>query len=144
MEAALVVVCGLLMAVASLVESGLWACGLSSCSSQALEHTLSGCSAWALLLCGRRGLPGLGPELVSSVLANRFLATEPPGKHPHLLKKKNLHYIYNNLWNKCPPFTYFYPGGGFFLPVPVLWSNNLRCLPLRFFQLSFLKLRDFP
>lgn len=69
----------------------LWSVGLGVWaqwrSSQALEHTLSGCGARALLLCGMRGLPGLGTELVSSVLANRFLATEPPGKHPHLLLK---------------------------------------------------------
>ena len=48
----LVVVCRLLIAVASLVaEHGLWgaqasvvqASGLSSCGSRALEHRLSGC-----------------------------------------------------------------------------------------------------
>ena len=52
----LVAVCGLLVAVASLVaQPGLWgmwvsevvACGLNHCSSWALEQRLSSCGAWA-------------------------------------------------------------------------------------------------
>ena len=55
----LVVVHGLLIAVASLVtERGLWgspasvvvAGRLSRCRSQPLEHRLNSCGAWALLL----------------------------------------------------------------------------------------------
>ena len=46
---------GLLTAVVSLVEHRLWgswasvavALGLSSCRSQALEHRLNSCGAWA-------------------------------------------------------------------------------------------------
>ena len=42
-----VAVRGLLIAVASLVAAhGLYACGLSSCGSQALEHRLSSCGTW--------------------------------------------------------------------------------------------------
>ena len=39
------------------------ACGLSSCSSRALEHRLSRCGTWAELLCGMWGFPdqGLNP-----------------------------------------------------------------------------------
>ena len=52
--ATLVVVCGLLIAVASLVEHGFqgaWlsvvvAQGLRSCSSWAVEHRLNSCGAW--------------------------------------------------------------------------------------------------
>ena len=43
-----VVVCGFLIAVASLVEEhGLYAHGLSNCGSPALEHRLSSCGARA-------------------------------------------------------------------------------------------------
>ena len=43
-----IAVCGLLIAVDSLlVEHGLWACGLSSCGSRALEHRLTGCGTQA-------------------------------------------------------------------------------------------------
>ena len=44
---ALVVVCGLLIVVVSLVEHGLCFGGLGSCSSWALEHRLSSCGSWA-------------------------------------------------------------------------------------------------
>ena len=53
---ALVAVLGLLLAEASLAvehgRQGMWApvpvaCGLSSCVSQALEHRLNSCGAWA-------------------------------------------------------------------------------------------------
>ena len=83
-----VVVHGLLIAVASLC--GAWtlgmqasvvvACGLSSCSSRALEHRLSSCGARASLLCGMWDLPGPGLEPMSPALAGGFLTTAPPGK----------------------------------------------------------------
>ena len=44
--------------------------GFSGCSAQGLEHRLSSCGAWALLLRGMWDLPVLG----------RFFTTEPPGK----------------------------------------------------------------
>ena len=72
-----VVVCGLLIAVASLTA----ACGLSSCGSWALEHSLSSCGAWASLLHGMWHLPRPGIEPVSPVLAGGFLTTAPPGKY---------------------------------------------------------------
>ena len=66
---------------------GAWASvvaarGLSSCASQALEHRLRSCAAWAQLLCAMWDLPGPGIEPVSPALADRFPTTEPPGKHP--------------------------------------------------------------
>ena len=69
-------------------EHGLWgarasavtARRLSSCSSQALEHRLSGCGSWALLLRGMSNLPRSGTEPMSPALAGRFFTTESPGK----------------------------------------------------------------
>ena len=84
-----VVVCGLLIAVASLVaEHGLQACklqqlwhmGFSSCGLRALEHRLSSCGARAQLLRGMWDLPGPGLEPVSPALAGGFLTPAPPGK----------------------------------------------------------------
>ena len=55
-----------------------------------LEHRLSSCGTWPLLLCGVWGLPGPGIEPISPALAGQFffsfhfcrqlLSTEPPGK----------------------------------------------------------------
>ena len=71
----------LIVAVASLVaEHGLQTCGLSSCSSQALEHRLSGCGSRAQLFRGMWDLPGPGLEPVSPALAGGFLTTAPQGK----------------------------------------------------------------
>ena len=56
--------------------------GLSSCGSQALEHRLSNCGAWALLLRSMWDLPRLELKLVFPALAGRFLPSAPPGK-PH-------------------------------------------------------------
>ena len=84
-----IVVCGLLIPAASLiVEHGrsgtrasvVAACGLSSCSSQILEHGLNSCGTQASLLCRRRGLYGSEIKPVSPTLADRFFTTEPPGK----------------------------------------------------------------
>ena len=83
-----IVVCGLLIAVASLfVEHGLQSAGsvvvargLSSCDSRALERRLSSCGAWAQLFHGMWDLPGPGIEPVSPALAGGFLTTAPPGK----------------------------------------------------------------
>ena len=59
----LVVVCGLLIAVASLVS----------------EHRLSSCGTGALFP-GMGNLPGPGIELKSPALAGGFSTTGPPGK----------------------------------------------------------------
>ena len=53
---------------------------LSSCSSQAPGHRLSGCGVRAQLLCSMWDLPRPGTEPVSPALAGRFFTTEPPGK----------------------------------------------------------------
>ena len=92
----LVVVHGLLIAVASLVaehrlqECGLHqlqhvgsvvvACRLSSCGSWALECRLSSCGPQAQLLLSMCDLPELGIKPVSFVLAGGFFTTVPPGK----------------------------------------------------------------
>ena len=85
----LVVVCRLLVVVASLVAQhrlwGRWAsivvaCRLSSYNSQALEHRLSSCGAWAQLLCNMWDLPAPGIEPVSLALTGGFSTTDPPGK----------------------------------------------------------------
>ena len=54
--------------------------GLSSYNSWALECTLSGCCAQALLLHGMWYLPRPGIEAVSPELAGVFLTTGSPGK----------------------------------------------------------------
>ena len=86
---ALVAVLGLLLAEASLAvehgRQGMWApvpvaCGLSSCVSQALEHRLNSCGAWALLVPNMWVLSRSGMEPISPVLARGFFTTEPPGK----------------------------------------------------------------
>ena len=61
-------------------STGSGARGLSTCGSQAPEHRLSSCGAWASLLCGMLDIPGSGIEPVSPALADRFFISEPPGK----------------------------------------------------------------
>ena len=56
------------------------ACGLSSCSSWALEHRLSSRGARAELPYRMGNLPGTGIEPVSLALAGGLLSTVPPGK----------------------------------------------------------------
>ena len=74
-------VCGLLIAVASLVGSmGSRYAGFSSCGLWALERRLSSCGARALLLRGTWALPEPGFESMSPALPGRFLTTAPPGK----------------------------------------------------------------
>ena len=53
--------------------------GFSSCSSQALEHRLSSCGAWAKLLRGMWDLPGPGIEPVSPALVGGLFTIEAPG-----------------------------------------------------------------
>ena len=85
----LIVVCGLLIAVASLVmelrPQDAWASvvaarGLSTYGSLALELGLSNCGPWAQLLYGMQDLPGPGLEPRSPALAGGIFTTEPPGK----------------------------------------------------------------
>ena len=85
----LVVVSGLLIAVASLIAEnglqGMWASvgaarGLSSGSSPATELRFSTSDVWAWLLHGMGDVSRPGIKSVSSTLAGRFLTTEPPGK----------------------------------------------------------------
>ena len=80
----LVVVCGLRIAVASLIgEHGLWGtqasvvapCGLSSCRSWSLGHRLNTCGTWDFLLCGMWDISQLGIEPMSSALAGRLFTT---------------------------------------------------------------------
>jgi len=59
----------------------MWAQGWQP---QALEHRLSGCGSWALLLHSMWDLPGSGIKPVSLPLAGGFFTTEPPGK-PYML-----------------------------------------------------------
>ena len=66
----LVVVCRLLIAVASLV-----------CGARALEHRLSSCGTRALLPHGLWDLPGPEIEPMSSVFAGRFLTTKEVSIH---------------------------------------------------------------
>ena len=86
-----IAVCGLLIAVASLVvehglkgarASAVVACGLSSRGSRAPECRLSSCGARAQLLCSMWDPPGPGIEPMFPALAGGFLTTVPPGKSP--------------------------------------------------------------
>ena len=108
-ELLFVVVCGLLIVVASLVVEhrlqarglqqlqhvgsvvtahrlqGTWASvvvvrGLSICGSWALECRLSSCGTWAQSLRSMWDLPGPRIEHVFPALAGGFLTTAPPGK----------------------------------------------------------------
>ena len=58
--------------------------GFSSCSSRALEHSLSSCGPRAQLLLTLWDLPGPGIELVGLLRWQVVFTTEPPGK-PHKL-----------------------------------------------------------
>ena len=74
----LVASCGLLVAVAALVQStGSEPAGFSSCSSQALEHWLSSYSAEASLFRGMWNLLGPRIELISHAWADGFLSINP-------------------------------------------------------------------
>ena len=70
--------------------------GLRSCSSQALEHGLSGYGAQAYLLRGTWDLSRPGIEPISPALAGGFFTTEPPAK-PDL----------GFLWHSTPLSRYF-------------------------------------
>ena len=63
-----------------LQSTGSRARGLRVCSSQALEHRFSSCSAQASWIHGMWDLPGPGFKPVSTVLACRSFTTEPTGK----------------------------------------------------------------
>ena len=78
----LIAVHGFLIAVTYLCKAQAFGLmGFSSnCHFRALEHRLSSCGAWALLLGSMWNLPRPGMEPISSILAGRFLTTEPPGK----------------------------------------------------------------
>ena len=55
--------------------------GLSSCSSQALEHRLSTCGTWAWLCCGIWDSSRIRDQTcVCPTLAGGFSTTEPPGQ----------------------------------------------------------------
>ena len=92
----LVVVQGLLAGVASLVLDyglcGAWAsivaaCGLSSCSSQALEHRLNSCGTQTYLFHDMWNLPRSGIKPVSLALVREFFTTEPQGSPIVLINK---------------------------------------------------------
>ena len=91
----LVVVCGLLIVVASLVrQHGLQgtqasvavAHGLSSCISLALEHRLGSWGTWVQLLHGTWNFPEPGIEPMSPTLPGSLPTMESPWK-PHTLFK---------------------------------------------------------
>ena len=62
---------------------------LISCSSQALEHRLSSCGPWSLLLQGMWDLAKPEIEPILPALASGIFTTEPPGKG---FLKINSHY----------------------------------------------------
>ena len=78
----LVMMCGLLILVASLVAEHRFymARGLSRCGSRALEHRLYSCGTRAQLLRGLWDLPGPGIKRVFPALAGEFFTTEPARK----------------------------------------------------------------
>ena len=66
---------------------GAWALEweiFGSCGSQALEHRLNSCGAWAQLLCGIRDFLRPGIKRLSTALAGTVFTTEPSGKSPFL------------------------------------------------------------
>ena len=77
-----------------LQSTGSRCVGFSSCGSEALEHRLSSCGAWAQLFCGMWDLPRPGLEPVSPALAGGFLTTETPEKSPLLSYFKTYHSTY--------------------------------------------------
>ena len=94
----MVSVLGLLIAVTSLVDGGLQgalalvveACGLSGCSSWALEHRLSNCGTRALLLCGTGIFPDQGSTPLSPEKAGRFPTTGPQESPPQVPRRINV------------------------------------------------------
>ena len=85
----LVVMCGLLIEVASLAVghrlSGMWAsvvvaCGLNSCSYWALEHKFNSCGHGLSCSAAYGNLPGPGIEPMFPAMAGGFFTTEPPGR----------------------------------------------------------------
>ena len=106
-----------------LSSTGSRAQGLSSCSSQLLQHRLDGCGTW--------DLPRSGVEPVSPASAGRFTTTEPPGKPlilPFLSSPPLGHSVFRNLSYEhlpLPPYnaatklqllTLFSPDGKNYLP----------------------------
>ena len=87
-KVALTAVHGLLIVVASLVEpralglrtSIVAGHGLSSCSSQALEHRLSSHGDQTQLPCSPWDLPRSGIKLMCPAVQGGLSATGPPGK----------------------------------------------------------------
>ena len=128
----LVVVRGLLIAVASLVaEHGLqgsWASvvaawGLSICGSWALEHRLNICGTWAQLLHGMWNLPGSGIKSVSSSLAGGIFTTKPPGK-PARLTNGNIKSILLKTSSQvqAPPINHTFMAEG--QPIPIYSTSE--------------------
>ena len=85
----LVALCGLLIAVTSLVVGhglqGAWAslfaaCRLSICGSRARAHRLNSCGTQVYWLRGIWDLPGSRVEPMSPAWASGFFTTEPSGK----------------------------------------------------------------
>ena len=56
------------------------ACGLSICSTHALEHRISSCGMQALLFHSMWDLPGPGTESMAPALAGGFFTPESPRK----------------------------------------------------------------
>ena len=60
------------------------ACGLSSCSCQALEHRLNSCGTWARSLPSMWNLSGSEIKPVSPTITGRFVTLEPL-EQPHMV-----------------------------------------------------------
>ena len=92
MVASLVVDHRLWSARASIVE----ACGLSSWDSWTVEHGLNSRDTQALLLLSVWGLHRPGIEPGSSLVADKFFTTEPPGKSYVIFMNINILYIFRS------------------------------------------------
>ena len=91
------------------------ACGLSSCSSWAIEHELNSGDAQAYLLCAMWDLPGSGIKPLSPALAGRFFTTGPPGKPSNRIFSFNLNFFFQ--WSQV-------------LQITLLALDSLKVLPV--------------
>ena len=122
----ILVICGLLIAVASSVSRAHelrqlqpWA---QQSWSRAPEHRLSSCDTGAQQLRGMCDLPNSGIEPrspVSTALAGRFFTTEPPGKPSGIFQILVFHM---HIWGQRPGSR----GLGVGSPPPQFWLCRLR------------------
>ena len=91
------------------------ACGLSSCSSWAVEYGLNSGDAQAYLLCAMWDLPGSGIKPLSPALAGRFFTTGLPGKPSNRIFSFNLNFFFQ--WSQV-------------LQITLLDLDSLKVLPV--------------